>query len=764
MKPILTALALLGSLTSGQWLEGIVELPVAGTDIAVYNPASNQVYVGGSGQSWLAALDGTDGGHRAFIRTGGTIRALAVDSTANRVYCAVPQRLAIIDCVTNRVIHNISMTSALVLCLNEPSRKLYCACGSDVVVVEVDAGSIVRTIPIGRPAVSFCFNLSEHKLYCAGDRDSAITVIDTGADSILCQVPVDGRVRSMVLNPVNNHVYCADWWNNRLLALDCAVDTFVATVPVGLDPRVLCVNTTDNKVYCANYSSGTVSVVDATADSLLATHSIGNQPSGLTWDRVNDRVFCVAYASAHMTAIDGLTDTVVGQVHVARSCGTACAGPTGILFVPNNDAKVVSVVYGRSLTRTAVIALSGRSQLLACNPGTDKCYCVGTQEYGESYSYPLCILDGVSLQVSGIQAVGSYPRCIDYSSKSGKLYVGRGTGGVHVFDGVSDSCLTRISLHGEVKVLEASPLTKNIYCAARDLNVIDGSCDTLLSTINTGYEPRALCLAPEASKLYVGGWSDHRLTAVSCSSLQVVGQIDIVGRDVTVLAYASVPSYIYCHSHESYDGWTSPIDCTTDSVLLDLPVWGQVLCYNWREDKVYCFHNVHDGIVKILNGTTSELLAELPVGRYPTTAYYNSVNNKVYCATLQGIVTIIDGAGDYLLDAINIGYELKGMAWDSVSNRTFVGSNLTPTVAVLRDIPPAAIAEPGVGPRALPTLPTISTGSVYWPHTEPGELLDVAGRRVTELKQGPNDLAHIRVGVYFIRQAGCASSKLVVQH
>jgi hypothetical protein len=78
--------------------------------------------------------------------------------------------------------------------------------------------------------------------------------------------------------------------------------------------------------------------------------------------------------------------------------------------------------------------------------------------------------------------------------------------------------------------------------------------------------------------------------------------------------------------------------------------------------------------------------------------------------------------------------------------------------------------------RTMSRQPTIVRGVLMWSATTPslrarGELLDISGRKVLDLKPGANDVSRLAPGVYFVREEPSAASrqpsavrKVVIQH
>jgi YVTN family beta-propeller protein len=91
-------------------------------------------------------------------------------------------------------------------------------------------------------------------------------------------------------------------------------------------------------------------------------------------------------------------------------------------------------------------------------------------------------------------------------------------------------------------------------------------------------------------------------------------------------------------------------------VTATIPVGGRpgALCYNSRDDKVYCLMS-DTNLVRVIAGATDSVIATVRVGKGACALCYNPRNNKVYCAnSAANTISVIDGATNAITRAIKV--------------------------------------------------------------------------------------------------------------
>jgi YVTN family beta-propeller protein len=366
-------------------LVAISILAECGGSLSAVNSQSNG---GGRGGPVAANVTGT-------ISVGITPRAVAVDSTNNKIYVAdfgTPQPAGI---------HGVCTQS-----------------GADVRAID---GATQATTSVGflwpslnpyaaamDPASHTFYVLA--KVFATGFSKSCFLFTDGievfDATSSLTQTKnaswyPGGQYRNAIsVNSTTGNIYVASPLNGGVVyVLDSSLSTGpVATISVGSNPAGIAVSPATNKIYVANSASNSISVIDGASNSVVATITDPNSvaPVGVAVNPTTNVIYVTNAASDNLTEIDGVTDTVTATVPVGTSpSGVDVDCQTNFIYVANagnpqaGDAGSVTVINGVTNATTALTDPKAKSPVaIAVNSITNKIYAAN------SVSNNIMVIDG----------------------------------------------------------------------------------------------------------------------------------------------------------------------------------------------------------------------------------------------------------------------------------------------------------------------------------------------------------------------------------
>jgi YVTN family beta-propeller protein len=352
---VVCACTALFSVTSGQWLEATVPVPLPPQTLC-WNPANN------------------------------------------RVYCAVGYpdafgAVAVIDAATNTLLDTVMLDCQMPggMCVDAVHNRVYCAGSSFfpmeeslVTVIDGSNDSILARITVGSAPRAVCCNPSSNRLYCASQFADQIAVIDCSTYAVLKAHPVPEWPVDMVYAAEVNRAYCVEQGPRNkpgftVTVIDGSTDSVVRTIYVGDYARSICYNRTDAKVYTANGFDGSVSVVDANTDSVVATVAVGGTPFAVFWNPVSDRVYCADEGSGALAVIDGVTNQQVGTIPLTSAAWSMCLDSiAGKVYCSNYLDNMVTVIDARADTIIKTIATGAGPESMCYSPVNGRVY-VGNQ-------------------------------------------------------------------------------------------------------------------------------------------------------------------------------------------------------------------------------------------------------------------------------------------------------------------------------------------------------------------------------------------------
>jgi DNA-binding beta-propeller fold protein YncE len=352
-----------------------------------------------------------------------------------------------------------------------------------------------------------------------------------------------------------------------------------------------------------------------------------------------------------------------------------------------------------------------------------------------------------------------------------------------------------------------NPTLNRLYVAdAAMLRVIDCNSDSLLASRGMyGITHPVPVLVPYLNKLYVfaGSGSGDSVYAYDCLR-DTVRSVFYLTDAVTCAVFDSRSSRVFfaCEVAPTLRA----IDPTTDSVVKTFDLVGGSnhgrMALNPDLGRLY-YTDQSPNRMFTIDLLTDSVLASDSLPWDVDTMFLDQRLGKLYmCARDSARILVYDCADEAITDTINADYSGAGllddrndklylrygtvvdcrydsvvatlppgsqdprcMAWDAIDNRVFQAT--TSRLYVYRD-DFTGVADKPVGTRTQ-RLPTIIRGVLYLPDAVGGErsavsahLLDISGRKVLDLKPGPNDVRALAPGVYFVREAQTQAVRKVI--
>jgi YVTN family beta-propeller protein len=660
---------------------------------AVYNPVTDKVYVGGTGNC-VIVIDCAANRKVARIPTKSGCSAMFCSPVNGRIYC-VGDLLTVIDGASDTVVKTLRVSRAA-LCYNLRSEKLYAHGGrwgaDSPIVIDTRTDSIVETVNVG--TASLCYNPHDDKVYCKQDghvqyRDF-VTVLNGSDLSFVVNVPAKAGPGTLCYNPANNRVYCADNGTKTVTVIDGTTNAVLTTIAADSGLADMCCNPRNNRVYLANgahaphrfegrgprpdYGDSTVTVIDGVTDTVLATVRTHGRPMVLSYDSVINKVL-VACEGGRVDFIDGESDSVTASAGLSQHTGAFSVDPKrGYAYCVASDRDHSGVVVLDVTTGRMIADLrTGRSPGALCyNSRRNKMYCT------ISVDSELMVLDGATNHVRARVALGRVPGRLCYNSRNDKLYCQVSEANqVLVLDGKTDEVKSKLDMGAPIWYNPQNNRVysyKGIWNGARVV-VTDGTTDSVIAEIpvpNAG----AICSNPKTNTIYCAGGVGVAVIDGSENRLVTTTKVD-GGASVLCCDYRY--NRVYCANR-----WSAVlfvIDGATNRLDTALAQHGSTaaLCYNPRNDKIYSSGNMG---IRVFDATTDSVIARFTEYDAIGSMFYNPANNCVYCVG-GGSVVVIDGATNEILRTYAVGRGSYALAFNTAQNRIYLANRDGISISVL---------------------------------------------------------------------------------
>ncbi|UCG42236.1 MAG: hypothetical protein JSU73_10195, partial [candidate division WOR-3 bacterium] len=339
-----------------------------------------------------------------------------------------------------------------------------------------------------------------------------------------------------------------------------------------------------------------------------------------------------------------------------------------------------------------------------------------------------------------------------YSPDLDRLYWGSG-GRLHVHDCGIDSIVSTTELKSpRSRGLLLSDLDKLYLAGDESTAVYDIRSDSILSW----YGGWGLWQSYNSGNGKIYGWEDvnrnlEGIVVVDPRADSVVTVVEPSTR-ARALAVNSEVNKVYFTAHPETD-----VIYELDGVNHSVEEWVQLPERVWQlvmvddVQKLYCYRG---GVVYVVDCPTGNVVAEIPTAIVDPLGHkhaYNQQTKHLWFADLWR-VGVIDCAADTLLaEFVELG---RRRIHDVTLRGDRVYAGMQPNlIRVFHDAQPGVFELPG---EAQPGRfgASVVRGMLPLPGKQGAALIDIAGRRVMELRPGANDIRHVVPGVYFVREVG----------
>ena len=246
-------------------------------------PDGRTVYVSGDGSSDVSVIDTATDRVARKIEVGKTPHGLAMTPDGKLLLVGVygEDRVAFVDTVTQAVVATVPVPKPHTIAIRPDGKVAYVASQEPgkfaLVVVDLDARSAARTLPLEKTPRDLEFGHDGKALYFTMAGVNAIAVLDPVSDKIVAQIPtgasphIAGHFRgvsagtAVVQGP------------GELQLFDPSTNTALRAIAVGKQPHWMAATSDGKWIYVTNEGSNDVTVVDPVSGK-TSTIAVGNAP------------------------------------------------------------------------------------------------------------------------------------------------------------------------------------------------------------------------------------------------------------------------------------------------------------------------------------------------------------------------------------------------------------------------------------------------------------------------------------------------------
>jgi YVTN family beta-propeller protein len=428
-----------------------------------------------------------------YSNPGSDFSAVAVNTTDHKVYFA-DRAYDQVQIQSNTLILCTVGDEPVSLVWNETGDKIYCAnYGSDnISVINGVTDNVIATIPAGDGPVGLCWNSIENKVYCLNSFSRDITIIDGLTDAVITTVPAKyidpygsyGVKPHLVVNSQNNKLYLPQIVYRDIIIIDGSSNAVSGDILLGASPQSLVWNPTSNKLYSINqcdWGSGSISIIDGASHLPIFTLAMGDAPSAVVLNSTNNTIFCANAYSNDVRVVDGVSDQITDTITVSNYPVDILWNPTSNkIYTANANGNSVSIINGSTHALLTTVPTGSKPLRLSWNGINNKIYAAN---YGSS---TVTVIDGFSNNAIATIPVGPAPISLVWNETSNKVYCGglSTTNSLSIIDGLMDTVITSHAINN-ISNLTWNETNNKVYCSGlfENIFIIDGVNNQIADTI-----------------------------------------------------------------------------------------------------------------------------------------------------------------------------------------------------------------------------------------------------------------------------------------
>jgi DNA-binding beta-propeller fold protein YncE len=251
------------------------------------------------------------------------------------------------------------------------AHRLYVSHATKLVVVDIDAGTVVGEIPDTAGVHGFAIAPDLGRGFSSNGRANTSTIVDLKTLKALGSVHTGGNPDAIIYEPSRKEVYTMNGTGKSATVFDAQTGTVVATIELGGKPEAVVQDRQANRLFVNIEDTGAIAVIDITTHTLVTSWTLAGceEPTGLGFDPGNHLLFS-ACANKVMTVTDSLSGKRVTTVPIGDGADGAAFDPvTGYAFASNGADGTVTIAHldnPRTLTVTQTLPtlVSGRTMIL----------------------------------------------------------------------------------------------------------------------------------------------------------------------------------------------------------------------------------------------------------------------------------------------------------------------------------------------------------------------------------------------------------------
>jgi YVTN family beta-propeller protein len=271
------------------------------------------------------------------------------------------------------------------LTVDEAARRLYVSHGTQVEVLDIDALSIVGTIPNTAGVHGIAISPETGRGFVSDGQASTVTIFDLKTLKPISEVPTGQKPDAIIYDPATSRVFAFNGGSNSTTVIDAATGKVAGTVNLDGGPEFAAA---DANGYVFNNLEDESQVLKINSRELKVEQrwptAPCKSPSSMAMDRANRRLF-IGCRSKVMAVINADNGQVVTTVPIGEHVDATAFDQEAKLIFNSNGEGTITVIHQDSPDKYSVVETVKtvpRAKTMALDPKTHRLF-LSTVESGQ---------------------------------------------------------------------------------------------------------------------------------------------------------------------------------------------------------------------------------------------------------------------------------------------------------------------------------------------------------------------------------------------
>jgi DNA-binding beta-propeller fold protein YncE len=572
-------------------------------------------------------------------------------------------------------------------------------------------------------------NSKTNFLFILNQRSNEITVLNGREDKLIVNLPIGGKNPIIVKADGNGNLYVLNKDSNSLTIFpsllskkDFDQNSFTQIIkerkiiPTFQTPGAFALDEELQKIYIINQAVDNLLIYEQKINK-FSSRETGGGPTKILVNPQTHKVYITNTLDRTLSIFDGRTNDLIKTIEIGRPIYNISLSSENKIFISSQRDNFILVIDGETdeLIKKIEKGLDGPGRMVI-NPLNKKLYVVNRQ----SALITVVDLKDYSFYKEIPLPAGSLPASLSIDVNSNLIFVSnQGKSSISVIDGSKDSLITTVKTKSNPGRPVINSLLEKVYVPhtfSNAITVINIRNNFEAKTIeNTDLSERTfalplkLALNEKDNEIYVLNNISESFTIIDGENLSIKKKVSVGSNPQKIIFVPDLNKILVLNNNGNSLTIYNINDKSTQEIFVGK---GPIdLLFNSKTNKIYTLNYISQDL-SVVDSLKEVHLRDIPLETRPQAMSLNLNKNKIYLTSPPSKeVIVINGATNEVSNRIKLESEPDNILYDENSNKIYVASKTDNSLTIIDGDSEQILKNLKVG--LLPIYLTSSEGKVY---------------------------------------------------